>query len=70
MFSFLCKSRKKKEVEKLKQENEKIKKCVVWYYENEIVSLDKYIETCNCGQFKYATNLKANETLKEIEDGK
>ena len=56
------------EIDKLKQENEKLKKCVVWYYENEIVSLDKYIETSNCGQFKYATNLKASEALKEIEE--
>lgn len=66
--TFLYVNELKEENEKLKQQNEKLKKCVEWYYENEIVSLDKYIEISNCGQFKYATNLKASETLKEIEE--
>lgn len=68
--TFLYVNELKEENEKLKQQNEKLKKCVEWYKENEIVSLDKYIEASNCGQFKYATNLKANETLKEIEESK
>ena len=59
-----------KENEKLKQENKKLKDCVQWYYENEIVSFDRYTEVSSCGQFTYATNLKARKTLKEIEESK
>ena len=65
--TFLYVNELKEENEKLKQENKKLKDCVEWYYENGIVSFDKFTEISICGQFTYATNLKARLTLKEIE---